>query len=129
MDIDSRALRGEATAEIPTEGMLENTTATEEAAPQDRWAVQLGLGSEGTKNTNGTRGYYERGLSGAQATAGKAVFKQTNKDDVDMAPTFILPISSSSSFALVFRPPLLPMPLVPSPPDRTIFQSYHAGTA
>jgi hypothetical protein len=41
--------------------------------------------SEGTEKTNGARGDHGCGLSGAQATAQKAVFNQASNSDVDMA--------------------------------------------
>jgi hypothetical protein len=81
--------------------------AAKDAAPPDRGAVvQLGFGSEGTENTNGTRGDHGCGLSGAQATAQKAVFNQANHLDVDTATTIKIPIKIIAlSFAFVFRPP------------------------
>jgi hypothetical protein len=99
------------------------------AIPPDRGDGHLDFRGEGTENTNGTRGDHGCGLSGAQATAQQAVFNQANNDDVDMATFFIIPISSSSfSLPLSSARPLLPMPLVPTPPARTISQSHHAGT-
>ena len=50
----------------------------------------------------------------------KAVFNQANNDDVDMATAFKIPISSlSSPLPLSSARPLLPMPLVLTPPART----------
>jgi hypothetical protein len=47
-----------------------------------------------------------------------------------MASTFNIPISlPSSSLPLPSARPLLPMPLVPTPPARAISQSHHAGAA
>jgi hypothetical protein len=49
---------------------------------------------------------------------------------VDMATTFKIPIKSSfSPLPLSSARPLLPMPLVPTPPARTTSQSHHAGAA
>jgi hypothetical protein len=102
--------------------------AAKGAAPPDRGAVaQLGFRSEGTENTNGARGDNGCGLSGAQATAQKAVFNQANYVDVDMATAFKIPIKSSPPpLPLSSARPLLPMPLVPTPPARTTSQSHHA---
>jgi hypothetical protein len=61
--------------------------AAKDAVPPDRGHCHLDFGSEGTENTNGTRGDHGCGLSGAQATAQKAVFNQANHFDVDMATT------------------------------------------
>jgi hypothetical protein len=69
----------------------------------DRGHGHLDFGREDTENTNGTRGDHGCGLSGAQATAQKAVFNEANHVDVDMAT-----ISTAR--------PLLPMPLVLTPP-------------
>jgi hypothetical protein len=94
--------------------------AAKNTVPPDRGHGHLDLGSEGTENTNGTRGDHGCGLSGAQATAQKAVFNQVNYVDVDMAITFKIPIKSSSSpLPLSSARPLLPMPLVLTPPART----------
>jgi hypothetical protein len=49
---------------------------------------------------------------------------------VDMAATFKIPTKSSpSSLPLSSARPILPMPLVPTPPARTTSQSHHAGAA
>jgi hypothetical protein len=49
---------------------------------------------------------------------------------VDMATTFKIPIKSSPSpLPLSFARPLLPMPLVLTPPARTTSQLHHAGAA
>jgi hypothetical protein len=84
----------------------------------------------GTENTNSARGDNGCGLSGAQATAQKAVSNQANNDAADMAALFIILISSSSAhLPLSSARPLLPMPLVLTPPARTTSQSHHAGAA
>jgi len=102
--------------------------AVKNAVPPDRGHGHLDFGSEGTENTNGTRGDHGCGLSGAQATAQKAVFNQANHVDVDMATTFKIPIKSlPSPLPLSSARPLLPMPLVLTPPARTTSQSHHAG--
>jgi hypothetical protein len=94
--------------------------AAKDSFPPDRGHSHLDFGSEGTDNTNGTRGDHECGLSGAQATAQKAVFNQANHVGVDMATTFKIPIKSSPPpLPLPSARPLLPMPLVPTPPART----------
>ena len=80
--------------------------------------------SEDIENTNDARGDHGCGHSGAQATAHKAVLKPTNREDG--VKRTILPILSDHH--LVFLPlssarPLLPMPLVPTPPAQTVTQS------
>jgi hypothetical protein len=62
--------------------------AAKDAVPPDRGNGHLDFGSEGTENTNGTRGDHGCGLSGAQASAEKAVFNQANHVDVDMKNYF-----------------------------------------
>jgi hypothetical protein len=59
----------------------------------------------GIENTNGTRGDHGCGLSGAQATAQKAVFYQASRVDVDMATTIKNTYQNIIlTFAFVFRP-------------------------
>jgi hypothetical protein len=49
---------------------------------------------------------------------------------VDMATTFKIPIKSSSSpLPLSSARPLLPMPLVHTPPPRNKYQAHHARAA
>jgi hypothetical protein len=93
--------------------------ATKNAAPPDRGHGHLDFGSEGTENTSGTRGDHGCGLSGAQATAQKAVLNQANHVDVDMATTFKIPIKSSPSpLPLSSARPFCPCPLSsPHPPE------------
>ena len=94
--------------------------AAKNAVPPDRGHGHLDFGSESTENTNSTRGDHGYGLSGAQTTAQKAVFNQANHVDVDMATAFKIPIKSSPSpLPLSSARPLLPMPLVLTPPART----------
>jgi hypothetical protein len=101
-----------------------------EAIPPGRGDGHLNFRIEGTENTNSARSDHGCGISGAQATAQKAVFNQANSDDVDMATTFNILISSSSSpLPLSSARHLSPMPLVPTPPARTTSQSHQAGTA
>ena len=57
--------------------------AAKDAAPPDRGGVQLDFGSEGTENTNDARGDHGCGLSGAQATAQKAIFNQADVDSAE----------------------------------------------
>jgi hypothetical protein len=53
--------------------------------------------NETARTTNGVCGDHGCGLSGAQATAQKAVFNQANHVDADMATAFKIPIKSSPS--------------------------------
>ena len=94
--------------------------AVKNAVPPDRGHGHLDFGSEGTENTNGTRGDHGCGLSGAQATAQKAVFNQANHVDVDMAIFFKKYLSNHHPLLCLCLPPapFCPCPLSsPHPPE------------
>jgi hypothetical protein len=95
-----------------------------DAAPPDRGGLHLDFRSEDIENTNDARGDHGCGHSGAQATAHKAVLKPTNKEDGVKRTNFTYPFRSSPCFLpLSSARPLLPMPLVPTPPAQTVNQS------
>ena len=91
----------------------------EDAIPPDRKEAQL---DEDIENTNDARGDHGCGLSGAQATAHQAVLK-SNKEDGVKRINFTYPFRSSPCLPLSSARPLLPMPLVPTPPAQTVTQS------
>ena len=96
----------------------------EDAAPPDRGGLHLDFKSEDIENTNDARGDHGCGHSGAQATAQKAVLKPTNGVDGVKRTNFTYPFRSSPCFLpLSSARPLLPMPLVPTPPAQTVTQS------
>jgi hypothetical protein len=94
--------------------------AAKDAIPPDRGDGHLDFGSEGTENTNGARGDYGCGLSGAQATAQKAVFNQASRVDEDMATTFIY-LSDHHPLCPCFPPdPFCPCPQSPPHPPEPL---------
>jgi len=89
------------------------------AAPPDRGGLHLDFRSEDIENTNDARGDHGCGLSGAQATAHKAVPKPTNKEDGVTATTFIYLLDHLFVFCLCLPPaPFCSCPLSPPHPPK-----------
>lgn len=85
----------------------------------DRGNHHLNFKSEDIEDTNDARGDHGCGLSGAQASAGKAIIKAFSEGDAERKKKF------RSSVAIVFSVFLsCPCPLVPTRPARTVTKSH-----